>query len=224
MLSIIVPTLNAAAVLPGLLADIAAEPAAGVGEVIIADGGSTDATVAIAAAGARLIHARRGRGAQLAAGAAAARGEWLLFVHADTRLPAGWARAVAAFIAAPGSGQRAGYFRFALDDDAPAARRLERLARWRSRALALPYGDQGLLLSRAFYQQLGGYGRMPLMEDVDLVRRIGRRRLRSLDAAAITSAVRYRRGGYLLRPLRNLFCLGLYLLGVSPRYLAAFYG
>ncbi|MEO5375143.1 MAG: glycosyl transferase family 2, partial [Alphaproteobacteria bacterium] len=148
----------------------------------------------------------------------------LLFLHADTRLAPGWAAAAAAFMAEPANAARAAAFRFALDDEAPAARRLERLVAWRCRVLGLPYGDQGLLLSRAFQDELGGFRPLPLMEDVDMVRRIGRRRLVMLEPAAVTSAVRYRRDGYLVRPLRNALCLGLYLAGVPTPVIARLYG
>ncbi|MEQ8195811.1 MAG: glycosyl transferase family 2, partial [Rhodospirillales bacterium] len=87
----------------------------------------------------------------------------------------------------------------------------------------LPYGDQGLLISRGFYDSLGGFKPLPLMEDVDLIRRIGRKRIDVLPVAAITSAERYRRGGYIARPLRNLFCLMLYFLGVVPEKIERFY-
>ena len=95
----------------------------------------------------------------------------------------------------------AAVFRLRLDDGAPAARRL---VAWRTRALGLPYGDQGLLIPSALYRSLGGYGPIPLMEDVDIVRRLGRKRIVLLDADAITSAERYRRAGYLGRSARNL--------------------
>ena len=120
--------------------------------------------------------------------------------------------------------ERAAVFRFALDDTSPAARRLEAGVAWRCRALGLPYGDQGLLLARAFYERLGGFKAIPLMEDVDLVRRIGRRRIMVLDLPAVTSAARYREDGWMLRPLRNLLCLALYLAGVPPRHILRFYG
>ncbi len=87
----------------------------------------------------------------------------------------------------------------------------------------LPYGDQGLLISRQFYDMLGGYKRIPLMEDVDIVRRIGRRRLVALGATALTSAEKYQRDGYIVRPLANLLLLGLYRVGVSPRYIFSMY-
>ncbi len=89
--------------------------------------------------------------------------------------------------------------------------------------MSLPYGDQGLLLSRSFYQELGGFDPLPLFEDVDIVRRIGRRRLTQLKTNAVTSAARYRRDGYILRPLRNLTCLSLYFAGISPRLIGQLY-
>jgi rSAM/selenodomain-associated transferase 2 len=223
-LSVIIPTLDAAASLPATLAAVA-ERRGLVREIIIADGGSRDATGSIAqAAGARLIAASRGRGAQLAAGAAAASGDWLFFLHADTWPEPGWADEVARFIGDPEHRKRAGYLSYRLDDASPAARRLERIVAWRSRMLGLPYGDQGLVIARDFYRALGGFPPLALMEDVALARRIGRRRLVALKAGAITSAARYRREGYLWRPLRNLGCLTLYFLGTPPRILARLYG
>ncbi|TDH58184.1 glycosyl transferase family 2, partial [Dankookia rubra] len=165
----------------------------------------------------------RGRGPQLAAGAAAARGDWLLFLHADTRLAPGWAAAVRGFMAAAGHAGRAAYFAFALDDPSPQARRLERLVAWRCRVMALPYGDQGLLLPRALYDAVGGYRPLLLMEDVDLVRRIGRRRLAALPVEALTSAERWRRDGWRRRSARNLACLSLWFMGVPPRLIARVY-
>lgn len=219
----VIPTLNAAAELPATLGVLANR--ALVREIIICDGGSRDATVWIAGdARAHVVVAPRGRGAQLAAGAAAASGTWLLFLHADCRLTPGWEDAVGAHVAAPDAAARAGYFGLVLDDMAPAARRLERVVAWRCHALALPYGDQGLLIARALYDAVGGFAPIPLMEDVDLVRRLGRNRLTALPATACASARRYRQDGYLRRPLRNLACLSLYFAGVPPRHLARLYG
>ena len=218
----VIPVLDAAAELPLTLAALAG---ALIGEVIVVDGGSRDASARIARrARARVIEAPRGRGIQLAAGAKAAASDWLLFLHADCRLEPGWEDAVGAFVAAPGAACRAGYFTLALDDDAPAARRLERLVAWRSRVLALPYGDQGLLISHALYDEVGGYKAIPLMEDVDIIRRLGRARLKPVGATIIASAQRYRRDGYSRRMLRNLLCLSLYFLGVPPARIARIYG
>ena len=194
-------------------------------EIIIADGGSVDQTIALAeAAKARVVTAPRGRGSQLAAGGAVAAGAWLLFLHADCRPAPGWPEAVAAFLETPSAQGRAGYFDFALDDTASAARRLERIVAWRCRVLALPYGDQGLLISRALYDAVGGFARLPLMEDVDLVRRLSRRRLARIGVRCVASARRYRREGYWRRPLRNLFCLSLYFAGMPPERIARLYG
>lgn len=224
-LSIVIPTLNVAAQLGATLDALAeAEDARLVPELIVVDGGSKDDTVVLAQArGARVLTAAPSRGGQLAAGSAAATGDWLLFLHSDTRLEPGWSLAVARFIAEPTNEERAAFFRLALDDDSGSARRVERLAAWRCRALGLPYGDQGLLIARVFYQQLGGFRPLPLMEDVDLVRRIGRGRLVFLEARALTSAARYRRDGWLLRPARNLSCLALYFLGLPPHIIQRLY-
>jgi rSAM/selenodomain-associated transferase 2 len=221
-LTIIIPTLNAVAGLGETLASI--NSCEFPREIIVVDGGSVDGTRKIAmAANATVVDAAKGRGQQLAAGARLARGDWLLFLHADTRLASNWPQAFASFIANPDRARCAGYFRFALNDDALAARRVEAAVYWRNRLLGLPYGDQGLLIGRAFYHELGGYRRIPLMEDVNLVRRIGRRRLVMLDAEAVTSAEKYRREGYRRRVLRNALCLTLYGLGIPPRLLAFLY-
>lgn len=224
MLSVVVPTLNAERTLPAALSALVPGAIRGlISEVLIADGGSTDRTEAIAdAMGATFLRAPAGRGPQLVVGAEAARGDWLLFLHADTVLDPGWDDEVARFIerAPP---ERAAAFRFALDDHAGAARRLEWIVGLRSRVLRLPYGDQGLLISRALYRRIGGFSPMPLMEDVDLVRRIGRRRLDLLRTPAVTSAERFRQRGYWRRSARNLGCLALYYCRVPPHVIARLY-
>ncbi|HUC63113.1 MAG TPA: TIGR04283 family arsenosugar biosynthesis glycosyltransferase [Alphaproteobacteria bacterium] len=223
-LSIVIPALDAAAVLGATLESLAQGAARLPAEILLVDGGSRDATRAIAIAhGARVIAAEANRGAQLAAGAEVGAAPWLLFLHADTLLEPGWEREVDRFIAPPANHRRAAAFRLAFDDESAAARRLERLAAWRGRALGLPYGDQGLLIARPFYRSLGGYRPLALMEDVELVRRVGRRRLVFFASRAVTSAARYQEGGWLLRPLRNLLCLTLYFLGVPPRLIARLY-
>jgi rSAM/selenodomain-associated transferase 2 len=217
MLSVVIPALNAAATLGPCLEALGAMP-----ELVVVDGGSRDATREIArAAGARVVDAPRGRGVQLAAGAEAAKGDWLLFLHADTRLSPGWRDAAGEHV---GRRDVAGCFRFKLDDAAWQARAIERGVALRVKLLALPYGDQGLLVSRRLYDSVGGFRPVPLMEDVGLVRRIGRRRLVTLAADAMTSAERWRRDGWARRSARNLACLALHGMGMSEEKVARFYG
>ena len=168
-----------------------------------------------------MLDAPRGRGTQLAAGVRAARHDWLLLLHADTILQPGWRHAASAHMRS--HPDRAGYFRFVLDSDDRRARRLEQAVAWRCRTLALPYGDQGLLIHRRLLEQAGGINPIPLMEDVDLVRRLGRRRLLPLDAAALTSAAKWQRDGWSRRSARNLLCLGLWFAGLSPHRLVGLY-
>ena len=218
MLSVVVPTRNAEAHLPAFLERMKAAD-----EIVLVDGGSTDRTVALAeAAGIRLVFAPKGRGTQLAAGGEAAAGDWLLFLHADSLPAPGWRAAVSDHRrAAP---DKAACFRLRISDRAWQARWVERAVAARVKWLGLPYGDQGLLVPRRLYETVGGYRPLPLMEDVDLVRRIGRARLASLDADVWTSAERWRRDGWATRSARNLLCLGLYGLGVPPARIARIYG
>lgn len=219
---IVIPTLNAGASLGPALAARPTHPDLAF-PTTICDGGSRDDTVAIARrAGAAVVTAAAGRGGQLATGAAAGRAPWILFLHADTRLQSGAGNAIARFVRSVDG--KAGYFRLRFDAEEAGARRMEHVAAWRSRSFGLPYGDQGLLISRPHYERLGGFRPLPLMEDVDLVRRIRRDNLVPLDADALTSAARYRRDGWLLRPLRNLTCLTLYFAGVPPLILRRLYG
>jgi rSAM/selenodomain-associated transferase 2 len=218
MLSVVIPTLNAASTLGPCLDSVREAD-----EIVVVDGGSTDGTAAVAQSwGARLLKSPRGRGTQLAAGAAAATGDWLLFLHADTRLGSGWREAAERHAArSPG---KAACFHFRLDAGERRARLVEAGVALRVRLLGLPYGDQGLLVSRRLYDEAGGYRPLALMEDVDLVRRIGRHRIERLAVEAVTSAARWRSGGWLRRSGRNLLCLALYRFGMSPERLARFYG
>jgi len=224
-LSIIIPTLNAGRRIGETIGALEEACESMPTEIIVVDSASADDTVARAtAAGARTITAPRGRGSQLSAGAKEATGRWLLFLHADTTLEPFWSTTVSSFMKNKGNVLRAAHFTFALDDASSAARRVEVLANWRARKLGLPYGDQGLLMSRTMYESLVGYLDIPIMEDVDIVRRIGKDKLFELPATATTSSERYRRDGYVLRSLRNLSLLSLYFVGVSPRRLARLYG
>ena len=223
MLSIVIPTLNAEPHLAQTLDSIAAYSWEDV-EIVVVDDGSTDRTMAIAQTyGARVLHCPPGRGCQLAVGANGAHGPWLLFLHADTDLPADWDMVVGRFMR-ENREELAAYFRLSFCTDAPGARRVAALANWRARTLGLPYGDQGLLVHKTLYDHLGGYrAEQNLMEDVDLVRRIGPMRLKQLNASVTTSAARYERDGWWNRPLQNLTCLTLYLLGAKQSWIERLY-
>jgi rSAM/selenodomain-associated transferase 2 len=223
--SVIIPVLNAGRHLAATLAAIGPTKEAGqVRQIIVVDGGSKDDSRRIAQSfGAHVVESAAGRGRQMRLGATLATAPWLLFLHADTVPDQGWFEQTRR-LCAGAEGDRAGVFQLRFDDTAIAARLLERGVALRTRALGLPYGDQALLISRRLYDAVGGYRDMPLMEDVDLVRRIGRRRIALLDHRVTTSAERYRRAGYAPRILRNLSILTLYLVGVSPQRLAKLYG
>ncbi|MFM9942926.1 MAG: TIGR04283 family arsenosugar biosynthesis glycosyltransferase [Hyphomicrobiaceae bacterium] len=228
MISVIVPTLNAEAGLAASLTSLVTATVEGlVREVIVVDGGSSDRTLDIAEqAGATILRAPAGRGRQLATGADAARFPWLLFLHGDTVLEPGWERDVAAFMERVDTGHRpesAAAFRFALDDVGFKPRLIEAGVTLRCTLLRLPYGDQGLLMPSRLYKRLGGFQALPLMEDVDMARRLGRQRMVILRSRAVTSAIRYRRDGYALRAARNLACLSLFYLRVPTRVISRLY-
>ena len=163
-----------------------------------------------------------GRGAQMNAGAARARGAWLLFLHADSRLPQGWLDVFEAVTRDPHL--VGGWFRFALDASTWQARAIERLVALRVRIWTLPYGDQGFFVRRDVFTRLGGYAEWALMEDVDFVRRLRRAGpVAELPLSLITSARRWERDGWFRRSSRNLVLVGLYFLGVGPDRLAKWY-
>lgn len=229
MITVVIPTLNAE---PGLASAMTAlVPAVVDGlvrEVIVVDGGSTDRTLAIADhAGADIVRFGRGnRGGQLAEGAKRARHPWLLFLHADTVLEDGWQREVATFIDRVDAGERppsAAAFRFALDDLGFKPRLLEAGVSLRCTLFRLPYGDQALLIPAQLYRQVGGYQPLALMEDVDIIRRLGRQRTVIFRTAAVTSAIRYKRDGYVRRTLKNWSCLTLYFLRAPLRLIERMY-
>jgi hypothetical protein len=229
MLSIVIPTLNEATTLPALLADLdtvlpgAESPI----ELVVADGGSADETAPLAAAaGARLVVAPRGRGSQLRAGVQASRGEVIAAFHADVRIP----RAAGQLLRAAALGDRrftstAWAFRLSIASAGLSFRLIESGANLRSRALGLPYGDQGLIIPRLLYDRAGGYPDVPLMEDVALASALRRLRapIRLLPAEISVSPRRWQRDGVWRRTARNLYVLGQYLAGASPERLLRIY-
>lgn len=221
-ISVVIPTLNAAAELPGCLAALAEGLDAGlIRELIISDGGSSDGTQRMAeAAGATLVTGPPGRGGQLKRGVETCAGVWVLALHADTQLSPGWSAPVLAHLQ---KGQEtAGYFALAFRAQGLAPHLVAGWANMRSKRLGMPYGDQGLLILRTLYDQVGGYQDIPLMEDVALALAL-KGKLTPIAATAMTSAERYQREGWLRRGARNLWTLTRYRLGVDPQKLARSY-
>jgi rSAM/selenodomain-associated transferase 2 len=164
------------------------------------------------------VQAPLGRAHQMNAGAAAARGAWLLFLHADTHLPPEWMSAIAA--ADRDARVSMGCYRFALDSSSPAARAIELGVRVRVALFGLPYGDQALFVRREVFESLGGYRPLPIMEDVDLVRRVrARGALFRSPIPALTSPRRWERNGWLRLTARHLWLIARYFAGVSPEHL-----
>lgn len=219
-LSVVIPVLNAEAGLPSCLAALMEGLETGlIRELVISDGGSTDRSIQIAEeVGAVLVVGPASRGGQLRRGVAASGGDWVLLLHADTVLDPGWSGAVGAHMA---SGQ-AGYFRLGFLSGGVPARVVAGWANLRARLFGLPYGDQGLVVSRALLDAVGGVPDLPLMEDVALARAL-RGQLRALRVTARTSAARYETEGWMRRGCRNLWCLSRYLAGADPARLAQGY-
>ena len=235
-LSVVIPALGEAATVCRAVSSVALAAACAdmVAEVVVADaepgdGGSPlsaldrlDPAARSRLAGVRGLRAPQGRARQMNAGAAAARGEILLFLHADTRLPE---TALATAARLLDNGARAGAFGLEIDSPRASIRFIARMATLRARFLGLPFGDQGLFLRRDLFENLGGFADLPLMEDVEFVRRLARNGARPVVARenVVTSARRFERLGPLACTLRNWTLLSLYLLGAPPARLARFY-
>ena len=219
LVSIVTPVLSDTEVLSTLLLQTPAAPDV---EAFVVDGGRDPQLEDVVATHgrARLLRTSPGRAHQMNAGAAEATGEWLLFLHADSTLPPGWLPALGALE----DDVLGGWFRFALEDPAWQARVIERLVAWRVSRLRLPYGDQGLFVRRSVFQRMGGFRDLPILEDVDFVRRLVRTgRVAELPLALGTSSRRWRRDGWVRRSMKNLAIVGSYLAGVPPSRLARWY-
>lgn len=216
-IAVVIPALNEAAALPATLAALG-----GAAEIVVADGGSTDATVRIAQDAGATVVVARGRAAQQNAGAAATTAPILLFLHADTLLPAGWADEVCRLLADERVALAA--FRLSIAHATPAERLIAAGANLRSRSWGVPYGDQALALRRATFAALGGFPDQPILEDWALARAArAHGRIALSPLSVVTSARRWRRLG----PVRTLAINQAMLigarLGIPADRLAAFY-
>lgn len=218
-ISVVIPVVDGEATLPASLSALVEGLTAGlIKELIIVDGGSADHSEEIAdAAGAQWIVRRGTRAARLRAGAAAARGSWLLFLEQDTILSPGWSTAVGEHL--DHHAGQAGYFALSFDVTGLRPGCVAGLGNLRARALGLPLLDQGLLVSKAHYARAGGYPDIGAMEDLALARRLGRRQVVRLSASARTSAARYVSEGWFRHSLSRLGSQLLFLTGAAPERL-----
>ena len=225
LVSIIVPIYEEAAALPAFLEHLLALQAADADgiELVLVDGGSSDASVEIIEkSGLACLRAKRGRAAQMNDGARVARGDLLLFLHADTRISDD---AVARARRAVAGGAVGGFFGVSLSSNRPLMRLVGRMITWRSRLSGVASGDQAIFVSRDVFEEIGGYTVMPLFEDIDLSRRLMRwGQFSGMDARVITSARRWEHGGTIRTILRMWTLRVLYYCGVSPERLARYYG
>ena len=219
-ISVVVPTLDEAPVLaPTLAAACAGDDV----EIIVVDGGSRDATVATARALAdRVLDAPRGRAQQMNAGAQVARGDVILFLHADTRLPPGYATAVRAALGR--SEAVGGRFDVRLDASGVVFRLTEQLINARSRMTGVATGDQAIFVRRTIFTEIGGYPPLPLMEDIALCRTLKRVGVMvALRESVVTSARRWQRHGVARTVLLMWGLRAAYYAGVPPARLARLY-
>ena len=222
MLTVIIPNLNGGEALGALMQQLSQRDAKTDVKIILSDGGSQDGSLDIALqAGARIVSGCCGRGHQLRRGARLATTDWLLFLHADSQLDDQWLSAVTNFIKS--HPKRAGHFRMRFKATGFAPRFCELAVGLRSFFLGLPYGDQGLLISRTHYDEIGGYSPLPLFEDVEIIRKIGRSRLASVKSPLWTDASKYERDGYFRRGWRNIKLARRYYKGEDPAKLLKIY-
>lgn len=220
-LTIVIPTLNEARYLPGLLSDLAALTISP--EVIVVDGGSRDDTLSVATmGGARTLSAPRGRASQMNAGAAASHGHWLCFLHADVRMPEPARLALEEVLRTePGA---VAVWRFAIEGAGLWFRLVELGARLREHVGGLSYGDQGLLLPRAMFDAVGGFPVLPIMEDVAILRALRRRcSVVRLPTPLHVSPRRWHREGRYRTWFRNIALMSAFSVGVSPERLSRWY-
>ena len=224
MLSIIIPTINEAERLPLLLADINYYPHQL--ELIVSDFQSSDLTELIAKiGGAKVIHNQtKGRGQQLHNGANQALGEWLLFLHADSRLDAHWGWKVDQIIKEDCNKSYAWFFDFKIDKEGFSWFLLELAVFIRSYIFQRPYGDQGLLISKSLYFQIGGYKKIPIMEDIDISIRLSHKtKMKRIGSNMQTSGRRYSRSNIIKNAIKNSNLITSWKQGENPTALVERY-
>jgi len=213
-ISIIIPTINEASNLPLLLSDLSSIQKEG--EIIIVDCGSEDKTIDIAKTyGAKVfISKERNRGLQLDMGAKNSKGDWFIFLHADTRLTHDWFRKTNSFL--KGNKNSIYYFKFRINHNKIIYRVLEILVNLRSKFFKKPYGDQGLIIHRTTYFKNNGFKKIPLMEDFDFLRRLNNKKdLKQLNLPIFTSSRKWERTNIFVQAIKNWHFRRRWLKGES---------
>jgi len=219
-ISVIIPVLNEANTIGSILERLVDTDNV---EVIVVDGGSQDETVSVARSrNVQVISTPPGRACQMNAGAARATGDILLFLHADTRLPANFDRLIRQALQEPQT--IAGAFELRIDAQQFSLRLIERLVNWRSRFFSMPYGDQAIFLKATVFHTIGGFPNLPIMEDFEFIRRLQPQgRITIVPASVLTSGRRWERLGIIKTTLINQLIIIGYFGGLSPDKLAQWY-
>lgn len=222
--SFIIPVWNEEALISGTIEHVLSLNASGSTEIIVVDGDPAGRTIKVARGmGVRTAISEKGRGNQMNLGASLAEGDILIFLHADTLLPPDALELIETAMADGSS--IAGAFDLAIDSERPAYRLIEKAASLRSRVTRIPYGDQTVFIRRTDFLGLGGFADIPIMEDVEFMQRIKKRKgkIRIIGRAVRTSPRRWQKEGIAYTTVRNWILLSLYLCGVKPESLVRFY-
>ena len=220
--SVIIPTINEANNLPLLLSDLSTIQKEG--EILIIDCGSKDKTIDIANIyGAKVYKSKeRNRGLQLAMGAKKSKGDWLIFLHADSRLTNGWFTKINSIL--KGNKNYIYYFKFKINDKKIIYRVLEIFVNLRSQHFKKPYGDQGLIIHRSIYLKNNGFRNIPLMEDIDFLERLNNKKdLKQLNLSIFTSSRKWKKTNILLQAIKNWNYRRRWLKGESTKSLFSEY-
>jgi len=223
-ISVIIPVLNEARGINDVIAHLRSQAAFDAVEIIVVDGDHAGSTIkAISHPGIITAVAEKGRGSQMNCGAMRATGDVVLFIHADTFLPPNAFACIRKCM--EGTGQVGGAFDLGIDTDQQIFRITERYVAWRTRLTRIPFGDQAIFIRRDYFDRIGGYRHIPIMEDVDLMRRIRQRgdAICVIPEKVMTSARRWEKDGIIFGTFRNWMLQALYCCGVSPERLSRFY-
>jgi len=218
--TLVIPTYNAQKTINTTLNNVSKK----FQNIIIVDGYSKDLTKNICKKyNTQFFTSKTNRGMQLKLGGEKAGTNWIFFLHADSILQNSAIDKIAEFISIDKNNYKAAAFKLKFNQKNIYASCLSKIVFFRSKYFKLPYGDQGLIISKTFYNKIGGFKPLPIMEDVEIVKNIGFKNIQILDSYIITDSIRYKNQGWLIRPLINLYCLSLYFLGFNINYINKIY-